>query len=230
MDRLPKVQHIPLVENSTHEKFSDIAGAGVIVCCCNEAPFQFNSPQLLCVQRLARWIQKRKSEGDKKVIKPTLNPLKAFITEIEFCFISAKPREAPSASSESPSTGGYFLKVFLHWWKWYRGSWKTSGHLEEGCCLPMGVVFLWACRGGVGFRRQLAKTHPSLLVHVTTWYLCQRSWWYTFWLACCISVPTIYIYFILLAVRPGRRCTYINTSYMWHCVLCYVPRFPYLCY
>lgn len=88
----------------------------------------------------------------------------------------------------------------------------------------MGVVFLWACKGGVGFWRQLAKTHPSLLVHVTTWWLCQRSWWYTFWPACCISVPTIYIHFVLLAVRPGGRCTYMHTSCTM--ALCFMLLFP----
>lgn len=115
MDRLPQTLHIPLVENSVHEKFGDIAGAGVknLVCCCNEAPFQFHSPELLCVQHLARRIHKRKSEGDKKVIKPTLNPLNAFLTEIEFCFISTKPCEVPSASSQYPSAEDYCLKVFL---------------------------------------------------------------------------------------------------------------------
>lgn len=101
---------LSLVDSSIHEESGDTVGTGVknLVCHCNEAAFQFSSPELLSVQHSARQGEKGKSEGGKKVIKPTLNPVKAFLIETEFCFISTEPCEAPSASSESPFASGLF--------------------------------------------------------------------------------------------------------------------------
>lgn len=49
----------------------------------------FSSAQLTCSGPSVLPGQKRreKSEGDTKVIKPTLDPLKAFLVEKGYCFI-----------------------------------------------------------------------------------------------------------------------------------------------
>lgn len=118
-----------------------------------------------------------KSEGDEKVITPTLNPLKAFRLDIDYCFISAKPWEAPRASLDLPLQWVIFRR---HFWASGNNSRivkRRSGIFKEDEAANRGGVFVSMWRW-VGFQRQLTKTQPSLLVHITAWRICQKSWWY----------------------------------------------------
>lgn len=114
--RPSKGLHIPVVENSVHKKFNDTIGTGVknLVWCCYEATFQSSHLRCSVSSILPGKERREKSGGDREGIKPALNPLKAFIVDTEFCFVSTKPGEAPSASLESPFATGYFPKAFLN--------------------------------------------------------------------------------------------------------------------